>query len=138
MFLNDFLSGKKIGKERLQEYEKLSRISSEQEKRASDAERASIKYKQVEYMSRRIGQTFTGIVNGITEWGMYVELVENKCEGMVRLRDISDDFYVLDEKNYCIIGQRKKRKYQLGDKVTIKVKKVDLSKRQIDFSLVTQ
>ena len=69
---------------------------------------------------------------------MYVELVENKCEGMVRLRDISDDFYVLDEKNYCIIGQRKKRKYQLGDRISIKVKKVDLSKRQIDFSLVTQ
>ena len=67
---------------------------------------------------------------------MYVEIEENKCEGMVRLREISDDFYVLDEKNYCIIGQRKKKKYQLGDEVTIKVKKVDLAKRQIDFSLV--
>ncbi len=85
-----------------------------------------------------MGKEFEGIISGVTEWGMYVELVENKCEGMVRLRDISDDFYVLDEKNYCIIGQRKKRKYQLGDKVTIKVKKVDLSKRQIDFSLVTE
>jgi ribonuclease R len=85
-----------------------------------------------------VGKQFEGIISGVTEWGMYVELVENKCEGMVRLRDISDDFYVLDEKNYCIIGQRKKRKYQLGDKVTIKVKKVDLSKRQIDFSLVTE
>ena len=69
---------------------------------------------------------------------MYVEIIENKCEGMVRLRDISDDFYVLDEKNYCIIGQRKKKKYQLGDTVRIKVKKVDLAKRQIDFSLITE
>jgi len=108
------------------------------EKRAADAERASVKYKQAEYLQDNVGKDFEGIISGVTEWGMYVELVENKCEGMVRLRDISDDFYVLDEKNYCIIGQRKKRKYQLGDKVAIKVKKVDLSKRQIDFSLVTQ
>jgi ribonuclease R len=67
---------------------------------------------------------------------MYVEIEENKCEGMIRLRDISDDFYVLDEKNYCIVGQRKKKKYQLGDEVMIRVKKVDLSKRQIDFTLI--
>jgi ribonuclease R len=119
-------------------YEKLCVHSSQMEKRAADAERASVKYKQAEYLQDNVGKQFEGIISGVTEWGMYVELVENKCEGMVRLRDISDDFYVLDEKNYCIIGQRKKRKYQLGDKVTIKVKKVDLSKRQIDFSLVTE
>jgi ribonuclease R len=119
-------------------YEKLCVHSSQMEKRAADAERASVKYKQAEYLQDNVGKEFEGIISGVTEWGMYVELVENKCEGMVRLRDISDDFYVLDEKNYCIIGQRKKRKYQLGDKVAIKVKKVDLSKRQIDFSLVTQ
>jgi ribonuclease R len=119
-------------------YEKLCVHSSQMEKRAADAERASVKYKQAEYLQDNVGKQFEGIISGVTEWGMYVELVENKCEGMIRLRDINDDFYVLDEKNYCIIGQRKKRKYQLGDKVAIKVKKVDLSKRQIDFSLVTE
>ncbi len=119
-----------------EEYETASAHSSAMEKRAADAERASVKYKQAEYLENNIGSVYTGIISGVTEWGMYVEIEENKCEGMIRLRDISDDFYVLDEKNYCIIGQRKKRKYQLGDEVQIRVKKVDLSKRQIDFSLV--
>lgn len=118
------------------EYEEASSHSSAMEKRAADAERASIKYKQVEYLEENVGKLFMGIISGVTEWGMYVELNENKCEGMVRLRDIADDFYVLDEKNYCIIGQRKKKIYQLGDEVKVKVKKVDLSKRQIDFALV--
>ncbi|WP_316800898.1 ribonuclease R [Pedobacter frigidisoli] len=110
--------------------------SSAMEKRAADAERASIKYKQAEYLENNIGTEYKGIISGVTEWGMYVEIEENKCEGMIRLRDISDDFYVLDEKNYCIVGQRKKKKYQLGDEVMIRVKKVDLSKRQIDFTLI--
>jgi ribonuclease R len=118
-------------------YETASSHSSAMEKRAADAERASVKYKQAEYLEAQIGNSYAGIISGVTEWGMYVELVENKCEGMVRLRDITDDFYVLDEKNFCIVGQRKNRKYQLGDEVQIKVKKVDLSKRQIDFSLIT-
>lgn len=121
-----------------EEYEAASVHSSAMEKRAADAERASVKYKQAEYLEENVGRTYMGIISGVTEWGMYVEIIENKCEGMVRLRDISDDFYVLDEKNYCIVGQRKKKKYQLGDEVQIKVKKVDLSKRQIDFSLVQQ
>lgn len=120
----------------VEEYEIASTHSSAMEKRAADAERASIKYKQAEYLQDNIGTTYTGIISGVTEWGMYVEISENKCEGMVRLRDITDDFYILDEKNYCIIGQRKKKKYQLGDEVQIKVKKVDLSKRQIDFILL--
>lgn len=119
-----------------EEYEIAASHSSSMEKRAADAERASIKYKQAEYLEENIGNTFLGIISGVTEWGMYVELVDNKCEGMIRLRDLSDDFYVLDEKNYCIIGQRKKKTYQLGDEVQVKVKKVDLSKRQIDFSLI--
>jgi len=118
------------------EYENASSHSSAMEKRAADAERASIKYKQAEYLEDNIGNTYTGIISGVTEWGMYVELNENKCEGMIRLRDITDDFYVLDEKNFCIVGQRKHKKYQLGDEVQIKVKKVDLSKRQIDFTLL--
>ncbi len=119
-----------------EEYEIAASHSSAMEKRAADAERASIKYKQVEYLEENVGSIFMGIISGVTEWGMYVELIENKCEGMIRLRDIADDFYVLDEKNYCIVGQRKNKKYQLGDEVKVKVKKVDLAKRQIDFSLV--
>jgi len=117
-------------------YEVACAHSSAMEKRAADAERASIKYKQAEYLEENIGTEYKGIISGVTEWGMYVEIEENKCEGMIRLRDISDDFYVLDEKNYCIVGQRKKKKYQLGDEVMIRVKKVDLSKRQIDFTLI--
>ncbi|QEC74526.1 ribonuclease R [Mucilaginibacter ginsenosidivorax] len=117
-------------------YEKLCTHSSQMEKKAADAERSSVKYKQAEYLRDQVGNTFTGIISGVTEWGMYVEIIENKCEGMIRLRDISDDFYTLDEKNYCIIGQRKKKIYQLGDEVKIRVKNVDLTKKQIDFSLV--
>lgn len=118
------------------ELEEQCKHTSAMEKRAADAERASIKYKQAEYLQNQIGNTFEGIISGVTEWGMYVEIAENKCEGMIRLRDITDDFYMLDEKNYCIIGQRKKKKYQLGDAVQIKVKKVDLAKKQIDFTLI--
>jgi ribonuclease R len=118
------------------EYEKFSMHSSQMEKKAADAERASVKYKQAEFLQNNVGMEYVGIISGLTEWGMYVEIIENKCEGMIRLRDLNDDFYVLDEKNYCIIGQRRKKKYQLGDEVTILVKKVDLAKRQIDFSLV--
>lgn len=129
-----YLAGGKSANE--EEYEKLSLHSSLMEKKAADAERASVKYKQAEYLQNNIGQKFSGIISGLTEWGMYVEIIENKCEGMVRLRDLTDDFYVLDEKNYCIIGQRRKKKYQLGDEVSIIVKKVDLGKRQIDFLLV--
>jgi ribonuclease R len=129
-----YLNGERSANE--DEYETAASHSSAMEKRAADAERASIKYKQVEYLEENVGKLFMGIISGVTEWGMYVELIENKCEGMIRLKDIADDFYVLDEKNYCIVGQRKKKKYQLGDEVKVKVKKVDLSKRQIDFSLV--
>lgn len=125
--------GKSVNEE---EYEKMSIHASQMEKKAADAERASVKYKQAEYLQNNIGESFNGIISGLTEWGMYVEIITNKCEGMIRLRDLNDDFYVLDEKNYCIIGQRRKKKYQLGDEVRILVKKVDLNKRQIDFVLV--
>lgn len=129
-----YLNGEKSANE--EEYEIAASHSSAMEKRAADAERASIKYKQAEYLEDNIGNTYTGIISGVTEWGMYIELMANKCEGMIRLRDLTDDFYVLDEKNYSIVGQRKKKTYQLGDEVQVKVKKVDLSKRQIDFSLI--
>ncbi|QEC53146.1 ribonuclease R [Anseongella ginsenosidimutans] len=112
--------------------------ASEMEKRAADAERASVKYKQAEYLQDNVGEVYQGVISGLTEWGMYVEIIENKCEGMVRLREIDDDFYVLDEKNYCLIGQRKKKKYQLGDEVKVRVKNVNLVKRQIDFKIVMQ
>lgn len=121
----------------VEHYEKMAEHSSQMEKKAAEAERASIKYKQAEFLQDQIGIEYTGIVSGVTEWGMYVEIEENKCEGMVRLRDINDDFYTLDEKNFAIIGQRKKKIYQLGDQVQIKVKKVDLEKRQIDFTLIS-
>ena len=121
----------------VEHYEKLAEHSSQMEKKAAEAERASIKYKQAEYLQDQVGVEYTGTVSGVTEWGMYVEIQENKCEGMVRLRDITDDFYTLDEKNFAIIGQRKKKTYQLGDEVQIKVKKVDLEKRQIDFTLIS-
>jgi ribonuclease R len=117
-------------------YEALCKHSSEKEKKAADAERASVKYKQAEYLKDHIGSIYSGVISGVTEWGMYVQIPENNCEGMIRLRDISDDFYTWDEKNYAIIGQRKKKVYQLGDEIRIKVKNVDLTKKQIDFSLV--
>ena len=119
-------------------YEVLSKHSSEKEKKAADAERSSVKYKQAEFLKDNIGSMYTGVISGVTEWGMYVQIIENNCEGMIRLRDISDDFYTWDEKNYAIIGQRKKKVYQLGDEVRIKVKNVDLTKKQIDFSLVQE
>jgi len=135
-FLMDYLSHKKIGKEKLKEYEEISRTSSEQEKRASDAERASIKYKQVEYMSHRQGEKFEGIVSGITEWGLYVEEVETKCEGLVRVRDMKNDFYIFNEKKLELVGQKYKKRYCLGDRVKIKVKGVDLEKKTIDYILI--
>ncbi len=118
-------------------YEKMCEHASQMEKKAADAERASIKYKQAEFLEEQVGEEFIGLISGVTEWGIYVEIEENKCEGMVRLRDLTDDFYALDEKNYAVIGRRKKKVYQLGDEVKIKVKRVDLAKRQVDFVLLS-
>ena len=146
--LNDYLAKKKVGKtspdspvniwpkEKLLEYEKIARISSEQEKRASDAERISIKYKQVEYMSKRLGESFVGVISGITEWGIYVEEIETKCEGLARVRDMKDDFYIFNEKKLELTGQKNKNKYRLGDRVKIKVKGVDLERKTIDYVLI--
>ena len=117
-------------------YEELCLHSSEREKRAADAERASIKYKQVEYMSLVEKKNFPGIVSGITEWGVYVEITETKCEGMVRISDLNDDFYEFDEQNYRIVGRRNKRMISLGDKVTVRVKATDIDRRTIDLIFV--
>ena len=106
------------------------------ENTAAIAERASIKYKQVEFMSDKLGMEFDGVISGVTEWGLYVEINENKCEGMVPLRDLDDDYYEFDEKNYCLIGRRNKRKYNLGDPVAIKVVRANLERKQLDFTLI--
>ena len=115
------------------EYEEYCQHSSDMEQLASNAERASIKYKQVEFMSERLGQVFDGVISGVTEWGIYVELVENKCEGMIPIRDLDDDYYTFDDKNYCLVGRRYHKKYQLGDEITVKVAKANLDKKQLDF-----
>jgi ribonuclease R len=117
-------------------YENMCKQSSNMEKRAVDAERASIKYKQVEFMSDKIGQLFDGVISGVTEWGFFVELIETKCEGLVPMRELIDDFYEFDEDNYCIIGRRKHKKYQLGDQVKVEVWRANLPKKQLDFRLV--
>jgi len=117
-------------------YEKYCDHSSKMERLATDAERASIKYKQVEYISDKTGKEFEGIISGVTEWGIYVEIIENQCEGMVNIRELADDYYEYDEDNYCIRGRSTGKKYTLGDKVTIEVVKADLQKKQLDYKLV--
>ena len=118
------------------QYEEMCKQSSAMEIQAADAERASVRYKQVEYLKDFIGDEFTGIISGITEWGMYVEITEYKCEGMIRLSNLADDFYEYDEVNQWIIGRRTHKKYQLGDQVQVIVKGADTIKRQVDLDLV--
>ena len=117
-------------------YEDLCDHSSNMEQIAANAERASIKYKQVEFMSERLGQIYDGVISGVTEWGLYVELNENKCEGLVPVRDLDDDYYEFDEKNYCLRGRRKNRTYSLGDAITVRVARANLEKKQLDFELI--
>ena len=116
-------------------YEELCDHCSSMEQVAANAERASIKYKQVEFMQDKLGMVFDGVISGVTEWGLYVELNENKCEGLVPIRDLDDDYYEFDEKNYCLLGRRKKRQYRLGDPITIKVAQANLERKQLDFQL---
>ena len=119
----------------LKKYEGMCEQSSKMEEVAAQAERASIKYKQVEFMSDKIGQVFDGVISGISEWGIYVELNETKCEGLVPMRDLDDDYYEFDEKNYCLRGRRDHHVYQLGDAMKVKVSRADLEKKQLDFEL---
>ncbi len=116
-------------------YEKLCDHSSKMERLAAEAERASVKYKQVEYMSDKTGKVFEGVISGVTEWGIYVEIIENQCEGMIHIRELADDFYEYDEENYCIKGRSTGKIYTLGDKVNIEVVKADLQKKQLDYRL---
>ena len=119
-------------------YEELCEHCSAMEQLAASAERASIKYKQVEFMSDKLGQVFEGTVSGVTEFGLYVEINENKCEGMVPLRDLDDDYYEFDERNYSLWGRKYHHRYSLGDTVQVKVAKANLEKKQLDYALVRE
>ena len=116
--------------------EELCEHSSEQESRAAEAERASVKYKMVEFMRERVGEEFDGSISGVTEWGLYVELEDTHIEGMVALRDLTDEFYAFDEEEYAAVGTRSGRKFTLGDRVRVRVKSADLRLKQLDFEMV--
>jgi len=133
--LADCLSG--VHSRNQKKLEKMCRHSSKMEVLAMEAERASIKYKQTEFMQDKVGKQFDGVVSGVTEWGIYVEILENKCEGMIPMRGLAGDFYEYDENNYCIRGRRTGKKYQLGDPVQIEVARVNLARKQIDFALAS-
>lgn len=130
-YLNNAASAKK------EEYEEMCEHSSEMERKAAEAERASTKLKQAEFLSDKIGQTFEALISGVSKWGIFAEIEGNKCEGMIRLRDLQDDFYYLDEDNYQVVGQRYGETYKLGARIRIRVKNVDLQRKQIDFDLVS-
>ncbi|MDR1652929.1 MAG: ribonuclease R [Prevotellaceae bacterium] len=116
------------------EYEQFCEHASGMEQLAANAERASIKYKQIEFLADNIGEVFDGVISGVTQWGIYVELIENKCEGMIPIRELDDDYYMLDEKNYCLEGRQKRRKFQLGDNISVRLTRADLDKKQMDFA----
>ncbi|HEY3373067.1 MAG TPA: ribonuclease R [Prolixibacteraceae bacterium] len=120
-----------------QKWEEMCKHSSEMESKAANAERSSIKYKQVEFMMDKIGQEFKGVISGVTDWGIFVEL-ENKCEGMVSVSSLDDDFYIFDEKNYCLEGRHTHQKYQLGDELNVEILRANLEKKQLDFRLVKE
>ncbi|MDE6346801.1 MAG: ribonuclease R [Muribaculaceae bacterium] len=127
--------GRTVNAEKL---EMLCKHSSDMEQLAANAERASIKYKQVEYMNDHLGEEYEGVISGVTEWGLYVEINDNKCEGLVPVRDLADDFYDLDEKNYCLVGRRNNHRYRLGDPIKVRVARANLDKKQLDFAIVDE
>jgi ribonuclease R len=120
----------------VQKLEEQCKHSSDMEQLAANAERSSIKYKQVEYMRDHLGEVYDGIISGVTEWGLYVEINENKCEGLVPVRDLADDYYDFDEKNYCLVGRRRNNRYRLGDAIQVQVARCDLDKKLLDFVVV--
>lgn len=133
--LFSYLNGEKSASQPY--YENLCKHCSDREYLAVQAERSSDKYKEVEYMRDHLGETFPAVVSGITEWGVYAELEENKIEGMIPMRDLDDDFYMFDEDNYCLVGHYTKKKFQLGDKIEIKIARANLERKQLDFVLST-
>ncbi len=132
--LQHYLDGGKSPK--AESYEERCKHSSDMENLAASAERDSIKYMQIKFMQKHMDIEFLGVISGVTEWGIYVEIIENKCEGMVRIRDLKDDYYNFDESLYALVGERTKTIYQLGEEVIVKVKDTDLVKRHLDFYLV--
>lgn len=132
--LQHYLDGGKSPREDI--WEDRCKHSSDMENLAVNAERDSVKYMQIKFMQDHKDQEFAGVISGVTEWGIYVEIIENKCEGMVRIRDIKDDYYTFDERQYAIVGERTRKTYQLGDEVKVMVKDSDLIKRHLDFSLL--
>ena len=132
--LQFYLDGGKSVSEEI--YEEKCVHSSEMEYLAAQAERDSIKYMQVKYMQDHKDEEFLGVISGVTEWGIYVEIIENKCEGMCRIREIKDDYYTFDEKQYALVGEISKSLLQLGDEVYVKVKNADLVKKQLDFHFI--
>ncbi len=127
--------GRSVNKEKLEDE---CKHSSDMENLAAQAERASIKYKQVEYMNDHLGEVYDGVISGVTEWGLYVEINDNKCEGLVPVRDLADDYYDLDEKNYCLVGRRRNNRYRLGDSVQVQVARCNLDRKQLDLVLVDE
>ncbi|MFC4267937.1 ribonuclease R [Polaribacter marinivivus] len=134
--LQHYLDGGNSAKQEV--YEEKCKHSSKREELASKAERDSIKYMQVKYMQDHKDEIFNGVITGVTEWGIYVEITKNKCEGMVRIRDIKSDYYIFDEEQYAIVGQSTKQMYQLGDNVQVQVKKTDLERKHLDFNLIEE
>ena len=112
---------------------KIAQQSTEREIAAAEAERASVKYKQVEYMQTHIGEVFDGTISGVTEWGIYIEEVNTRCEGMVFVRNLTDDFYQFDKKHYSLVGEKTKKKYRLGDPIKFKVMGADLERKTLDY-----
>lgn len=117
-------------------FETFCEHCSAQEQVAANAERASIKYKQVEFMTEHIDEEFDAVISGVTEWGIYAEIIENKCEGMIPLRTLEDDYYEYDEANYCLVGRRHHRKYTIGDPLRIRIVRANLERKQLDFEIV--
>lgn len=128
--------GGMVEQDEITKYKKLCDESSERELEAAEAERASIKYKQVEYMENRINEEFDAIISGVSEWGVYVEDTETKAEGMIRIKDMNDDYYELNEKLYAVVGKSSGKKYSLGDKVRVRLTKADIERKTLDFVLV--
>jgi len=125
-----------VAKDEIAKFEKIAVAASDKEVTIQEAERDSIKYKQVEFMQNKIGEEFDVVISGVTEWGMYVEDPDTKVEGLVRIKDLGDDFYKLDQKNYAIIGQNSKKKFSLGDSLRVRLVSADLTRKTLDFKLV--
>jgi len=133
--LAEYLSGKAPDKSQLKSYEEKCVHSSMREREAMHAEWDSIKYKQSEYLSGHIGNEYEAVITSVADWGMYVETIEELCEGLVSVRDMTDDYYECHEKSYSLVGQKKKKKYRVGDTVKVKVKSTDVAKKQVNFVL---